>query len=619
MRYGEGPWQVSPEAASRAQQSFDAGDFAAATFHAALAAEDVTPLLAQVAAREEPIDALLPPVHQSYILVATGSSAVVARWSKEHGREHSEVLLAAAQDKLAQLAVPESEAELFLAVEAVRARLTALRGQPEQALFLMLLAIQAQPGLRNWHWILEWPDEAAVIKLGSTRVVSFLAALVQRFMNQTGEELTRLGPLIDALTAPFSDEARLFQMRSSLRRRMGRLDEALDDARKLSGLDKSESGPLLEALVHADRGELDRAVDCFRAALARNPDNLAICLDLGDRLCAAGRFDEGLPWYQRVLDREPEHPWAYPHWLYYRWLQLGEDDDREQLYFWARFHDDERDLAAEVRLLSDFYGDKLPDPMDATANLIEEVAEKGGTKGDFKIGLSSLEAPSNLLMARIALPEARLVISTSVPEPDPRVPLGTVKLCLWRYEGADAVPAVAAPDAKVASEVAWLAAREYSARSWLEEGQSIASRLRSLDGVAAAMVHPPPLPHTGGFLRRKKPAFSARIWVYRVQHAAAFILAGGGEAGRAALYDLARGPMDWTVDSALVALTELGREEPALRGEVLALLQTRIDQAPKEGHVCYLLAAAVGLLRLPAVPLAVRDRGKQVINRIFAD
>jgi hypothetical protein len=39
-------------------------------------------------------------------------------------------------------------------------------------------------------------------------------------------------------------------------------------------------------------------------------------------LCGARRFDEGLRWYQEVLDRDPRHAWALPSVLYYRWLHL---------------------------------------------------------------------------------------------------------------------------------------------------------------------------------------------------------------------------------------------------------------------------------------------------------
>jgi hypothetical protein len=190
--------------------------------------------------------------------------------------------------------------------------------------------------------------------------------------------------------------------------------------------------------------------------------------------------------------------------------------------------------------------------------------------------------------------------------------MAPVQRSLWAYEGTAPRVMVAAPDAAVAAQVAALAQKTYSARAWLKEGRAL--RAASLDGVVATMVHPPPRPQTGGWFRAKRPGFTGVDWVYRIQHAAAFILA-GDDRGLPILRDLANGPMDWTVDAALVALTELARERAELREGVISLLRARLDHAATEGNR---LAASLGLLRLPGVPPEHRDAAYRHVAELFA-
>jgi tetratricopeptide (TPR) repeat protein len=101
-------------------------------------------------------------------------------------------------------------------------------------------------------------------------------------------------------------------------------------------------------------------------------------------------------------------------------------------------------------------------------------------------------------------------------------------------------------------------------------------------------------------------------WVYRVQVAAALVLAhldGGWEDSlrRKALLSLANGPVDWTVDAALVALSALAREEEDAAAEVVRLFRELRKAAPADGLICYHGALLWCSLRLPDLEDEERD------------
>jgi hypothetical protein len=110
------------------------------------------------------------------------------------------------------------------------------------------------------------------------------------------------------------------------------------------------------------------------------------------------------------------------------------------------------------------------------------------------------------------------------------------------------------------------------------------------------MVHPP-MPPQGWWPWQ---------WIFRVQVAAALVLARldkpwASGVHRRALLSLANGPMDWTTDAALLALTTLAQEDPAVEAEVAALFRDLLAALPQDGPVCYTRALLHCLRKLPGV------------------
>jgi tetratricopeptide (TPR) repeat protein len=185
-----------------------------------------------------------------------------------------------------------------------------------------------------------------------------------------------------------------------------------------------------------------------------------------------------------------------------------------------------------------------------------------------------------------------------VQKPDPRLPRGRVDYLLWNYEGTRPRVAVAPPAPAVAQDVAELAMQPYRLEVWWGHARRLARQFgpERVDDLLATMVYPP------GAGRTDKPA----VWVFRVQVAAALVLAHldsgwEGSVRRKALLALANGPMDWTVDAALVALAALARDEEDAAAEISSLFRDLRKGVAADGTITYYPALLWCALRLPDV------------------
>src|SRR5262249_48880518 len=150
----------------------------------------------------------------------------------------------------------------------------------------------------------------------------------------------------------------------------------------------------------------------------------------------------------------------------------------------------------------------------------EQAGEGEGST--YTTTLPYLEAPSNYVafewLQRLDVTVAR------IQKPDPRLPRGRVDYLLWDFEGtrprvavAPPAPAGAPPAAGWGRGVAAPAARPCGRGAWGGHARRRARRRgRSrVEDLLATMVSPP------GVSRVDRPA----AWVYRVQVAAALVLA----------------------------------------------------------------------------------------------
>ncbi len=505
---------------------------------------------------------------------------------------------------------------------AVRALLLRRQGQLGEALHLMAQIYQVVPDAPFLAWVAEWlADEEGSDAVEPGAMALLIGSLSTQLSQGLGQDaagaLAALTPALLRYQAAHPQSGAVGALLSTLVRKQGRLDEAMALAWSAYA---AEPGYMTAAILggaHRALGATAEAVAAYRAALAYEPDDLPIRLDLGDILCEDGQLAEGLAAYGEVLAREPQHPWALPSTLYYRAVLEPRGGWEERLEQYAQAAPDNRRAQHLLSQLAPYHS-WLPCPRDAIVNVIEAVLgdKRGPLSGDVTVSLSALESPSARLAAERALarhsPGARLLVAVQeLQRPDPRLPSGPTDVVLWRYQGNDPQPALAPPFAEVAGAVAGLAACPFHGDSWFAQAGQIAAQHEPIAprDLLATMAHPPEPP-------TDVPVWD---WIFRVQVAAAFVLAaldGGwdGSLRRRALLALARGPLDWSVAAAVVALAHVARREPAARAEIAALYAELLDTMPAPGFVPYRHALLCCAFLLPDAPQTLLRRARALIE-----
>jgi tetratricopeptide (TPR) repeat protein len=508
--------------------------------------------------------------------------------------------------------LPLETGENYYGHVAARARALAHAGRLDEALDLLCRVVHAHPTPAYLEWGREWLQEPGAAEAASATAVANLVALwVQRF---PGRELA-MEAVWRRAWGVHPEASMLAFAGASLLRRAGRLDAAETAARQCYALSGDWHGAVAIALVHRARGQVDESVAWYRRAQAHDPSDLTAHLDIGDMLLDAGRSEEARAAYEAVLERDPSHPWALPSCLFIR-ARAGDGGAREQLRTLGSDPAQERavQLARELGETAEPYVHYLPEPSEASINLLRRLLERFATQppapGDaLSVTLSGPEAPS----CRLAI-DRQLVFSAfdirvqftvkAVPTPDPRTSDPRAEHVLWEFDGFDARPALPPPRADVADTVARLAQTPFHLHDWRRRAREAAARLgpdaeRSL---LAVMVHPPV----------QQGEARSWVWIQAVQTAAALLIAHldrgwAGSARRRLLLSLLRGPMDWTVDAAIIALSAIVEEDSDAALEAPHLFLELEGRIPDAGHCCYEYALMCHWMRLPGLAPAERD------------
>jgi len=377
----------------------------------------------------------------------------------------------------------------------------------------------------------------------------------------------------------------------------------------------------------AQTGDLEGARAAHLEAAERNPTNSAYRLDLADLVWAMGRHGEAAKHYQQALEVDPANAWAAASLPAVRFEETRDPDWLQELVAQAE-RDPYSTRAPELlthygSALPPFFGEYLPDPSDATVNAARQVhAEPPGptrsgaaeraenpSPSRFSLTLGVPEAPSSLLALRqqlqlLGMDDPPRLTVQQIPKPDPRRPYGRAEYLLWELGGNLLRPALP-PGAPAAVEaLSALAAQPYSFSGWREKAIGLAVSLRHLrdEEILGVLVHPP-LPPAG---------IPPWRWIYRLDFAAAFVFArfGAGWAGsrrQKLLLSLLNGPMDWTTDAALVALTGVAMDAPELVWEIHELFLRLAEYSPPDARVCWEEVLPWCAMNLPGLPPELRE------------
>ncbi|MFJ3220337.1 tetratricopeptide repeat protein [Kitasatospora sp. NPDC086801] len=528
------------------------------------------------------------------------------------------------------------DGQVYLGTVACRAHVEAAAGDWDTAVGLLASAIQYEPA-RPWAhtaWLAREDLPALVDPDAVAQAVArATGGLPDPLPTELADAVQPFEDFVQAVVARHGDHALLLAMASGLTRRLGATDRAVELAELAHLLAPGYLPSVMLGNALRAHGRPERALAVWEAELARvepERDNSSsyLAVDVAELYGALGRPADGLPWLDRVLATEPDHPKAAP--ARYGLLHAVDGDPAHLLALadHHRAHPDHeyaQDLLERLSHREPWLG-MVSGATEATVNVLHQVLAAPGTTRDSEIecSASAVEPPSSLLAVRLALPRAT-VDYRSVAEPDPRLPLAEPTTPIWSWDGTDPRPAVAppAPDSaelvRDTAEIVW---------ATVPAAYDHAVRLAGLplDDLLGTLVHPP-TPREDD-LGRALLAHQPELWVRAVQVFACLGIAHHrtdqpweGSDRRRVLVDLLLGPEDWVVEAAGFALVAIGWTHPETRADIADRLRQRLHysaRAHRTRVVTVLRSLAALALTAPWLPPADLDLARRLIERAKA-
>jgi tetratricopeptide (TPR) repeat protein len=510
---------------------------------------------------------------------------------------------------------------------AGQAYVLARSGQLEQAFNLLCQVMRVCPD-RGYHvWAVEWLKRCHGKAVDLSPFLGVFADLIQptigRLRLRPAERFALAGAMALVrelvLTESGEQSALFLALASGILRRGGVADEAIGLARRSLEVEPTTTGAISLGLA-CRLADHAKAEEAFRTAQTMDPDPVYE-MELARTLWEAGELERALghlETYRGTLDDEDTECELTRDYL--RHKLHGEADGE-----WIKACIGDAGTPDDVRLLLFPYVGWLPEPGDATINALHQIYEEVGhtTDGGLEIGVSHLEAPSVRLSIALMTQGSTDVAGVSysfstVPDPDPRRPRRPVEVELWRYDSSGEVPGqvVGPGEPRVREGVEAIARTGYFLPRWWREARELARELgeAAVPSLLGVMVHP-------GVPPEGIPGY---VWIQRLQLVSALTLAqidsGWTDSRRRSLLlSLVNGVMDWTMDAAIVALTEVALDEPAALPEVAELFITLLDDLPDQGHRWYAEALGQSFLRLPARPPHERELFEDLLGSLEQD
>lgn len=588
----------------------------------------------QQTAREEVQRARDALAKQQYVKAAM--HAADALTFDPNNREYLDVaddVIAAVDDPLGL--VPVQTGQVNFATAALRARILMTQRRLPEALSLIAEVVRIRPDVAYFDWARRWLQPHIIQAIPFQQLAG---SVINAAVQVTGsvpvpmadddprrQNLLAARDFIAAIAQHHPGEAMPPFVLAMICRRLGQFDEAIRFANEAHRLKPDWQSCIGIACAQRDAGRVDDAVASFSHALQYDPEDLSARLDAGDTLLAAQRWDEAVRWYDDVLQRQPNHPWATAsrHFALMRGHDSGQD--RFALYAMREIFGNDRATA----LLDELdppraYVNYLPGPGDATANavgnMLRDIAGKPEADGgSAKLTVTHPESPSVITAFQLGVRTLGKNIGLDievekVQQPDPRQPKSQVDFVLWNYDGTTPRPVMGPADPRAQQPVAELAMLPFHPDYWEPKAREIGAQMGPgwMNALLAVMTDPPPI---------GDGPWDALTWLGRVQVATALVLSHldqgwEGSARKRALYSLVLGPVDWTVDAGIIAMAWRAREDAAIRADVEQLFGWLETQIPKEGFTCFEYPLAASWLGMGGHSPETQARLEQWIERI---
>ncbi|HKD98914.1 MAG TPA: tetratricopeptide repeat protein, partial [Micromonosporaceae bacterium] len=519
---------------------------------------------------------------------------------------------------------------IYIGNLVARAHLAARAGRPDTALELLIHAVAAEPTV-PWLSGGAMSTPAGRAGLAPWRVGALLTLLTRK-----------LDAPVDA------DRAKGMASLLDLARETADANPAdIELAVKLSGFARAAGagalgaawceraerltpGPVGSVMLGLALRDADRPAEMEAAwtrAIAADPDNLDVYVDLATVLAAQGRKRDGEAWLARALARDPRHDRSTA--LRHAFDFVASDD----VGHLVRLVDEAREggyadrVSPELMLACDkrTWLNRVPMPSEATSTMANTIHARraGGEKIEVqRTAVTAIEPASAVAATRAVLPGLQMQV-LRCPLPDARVPLAPVTYKIWNYGGSTiaepVVPAASPASVELLHEVAnlpWatpLAGYEGAARF-------AGTPLEDLLGLLCHMPAPP-VNDRWEMLGERTPTYwprLAQVWVclgilhHRPDEPWAT------SARRRVLVDLVNGVEDWTTDAAMFTLVTAAWLDPACRADVAGVVRSRFDSARGTAHRRVMtIAPSIGELVLitPGLGRADRGRARRMIRR----
>ncbi|WP_316526665.1 tetratricopeptide repeat protein [Kitasatospora brasiliensis] len=485
---------------------------------------------------------------------------------------------------------------VYLGTAVCRAHVEAAAGDWDAAVGLLAHAIQHEPA-RPWAhaaWLAR-EDLPALVDPDTVAqaVARASGSLPDPLPAEPADAIRPFHDFVQAVVAHHGGHVPLLAMASGLTRRLG------DTARAVELADRAHrSAPgylpavmLGNALRSDGRPEQALAVweaELERSAADRDGAGSYLAVDVAELYAALDRPAEGLPWLDRVLAAEPDHPKAGPARYGLRHALDGDPAHLLGLADHHRAHPEHeyaQELLERLSHREPWLG-LVAGTTEATVNVLHQVLAAPDTDRDTEIecAASTVEPPSSVLAVRLALPRSS-VSYQAVGEPDPRLPLIEPTTRIWAWEGTEARPAVA-PPAPRSAELVRATAEIFWPTVPAAYDQAVRLAGLPLDDLLGVLVHPP-MPREDE-LGRALLAHQPELWVRAVQVFACLGIAHHrtdqpweGSERRRVLRDLLLGPEDWVVEAAGFALVAIGWTQSQTRPDVADLLRQRLHHGAR--------------------------------------
>ena len=402
-----------------------------------------------------------------------------------------------------------------------------------------------------------------------------------------------LEPIAKQIVSKHCEDAEMLFYCSSILREGGRVEEALKLAEETYGQHQSWHLAVNLAYARRDVGDIDGAQEAFAEAERLEPKSDDVKVDLAVMLFDNGRAEEAFAVLEKVLLRSPQHFCGYPVYCREMCLRKGHESKFLELREFATQQGRGTSAFAYAQSCLKTMVDAgplirhLPAPEDVSIKLLARVLPE--TKEKVTISASHVEAPSVFLALKLATESRDLDLNYSLIDsgpwtPNPLAPRRPYKEVLWTYKNGKRELLVGKPDVLVAEMVYSVASGHYHIDEWWDLCNTVARDIgpNSLHDLLGTMVHfdsQMPFP---------RPAWK---WIQAVQVAAAMTLAQLERQwecpSKKTLFALAEGPVDWVVNGAILALSQLAKTQPEHKEEVQEVLLNLFNDLTKWQWCCY--------------------------------